>query len=267
MQSRKGLGYGDKKLVDAISHDGLTDVFNKISMGLCAEKTANDFKVTREDQDNYCKTSYQRAISSISSGVYKEQIVPVVIKSKTAEEHITEDEEPKKYNEAKISQLSPAFSKTGTITAANASKINDGGCAVILMSQEKVKKLGVKPLARIVSYADAEIEPIDFSIAPHYSSKKALANAGLGIENIDFFELNEAFSVVSLANMKLLDIPLSKINVFGGAVALGHPIGVSGARLVQSLLTAFRLKGGKYGLAAICNGGGGSTAMIVENLL
>jgi acetyl-CoA C-acetyltransferase len=135
------------------------------------------------------------------------------------------------------------------------------------MSQEKVKKLGVKPLARIVSYADAEIEPIDFSIAPHYSSKKALANAGLGIENIDFFELNEAFSVVSLANMKLLDIPLSKINVFGGAVALGHPIGVSGARLVQSLLTAFRLKGGKYGLAAICNGGGGSTAMIVENLL
>lgn len=193
--------------------------------------------------------------------------MPVVVKSKTAEEHITEDEEPRKFNESKISQLAPAFSKTGTITAANSSKINDGGCAIILMSQEQLKKLGVKPLAKIVSYADAEIEPIDFSIAPHYSAKKALAKAGLGIEAIDFVELNEAFSAVSLANMKLLDISHQKINIFGGAVALGHPIGVSGARIVQSLLSAFRLKGGKYGLAAICNGGGGSTAMIVENLL
>lgn len=236
-------------------------------MGLCAEKTANDFKITRENQDDFCKASYQRAIAANKNGIFREEITPVIIKSKTGEEEVNEDEEPKKYNEAKISQLSPAFSKTGTITAANASKINDGAASIILMSEEKVKALGVKPLARIVAYADAEIEPIDFSIAPNYSTKNVLKRAGLNINNIDFFEFNEAFSVVILANQKLLDINPEKVNVHGGAVALGHPIGVSGARIVQSLISAFRTRGGKYGLAAICNGGGGSTAMIIENLL
>lgn len=193
--------------------------------------------------------------------------MPIVIKSKTGEEQITEDEEPKRYNESKIPQLAPAFSKTGTITAANASKINDGACAIVLMSEEKMKSLKVKPLAKIVAFVDAEIEPMDFSIAPNYSTKKVLAKAGLGIDAIDYFEFNEAFSVVCLANMKLLDISDQKVNIFGGAVALGHPIGMSGARIIQSLLSAFRTKGGKYGLAAICNGGGGSTAMIIQNML
>jgi acetyl-CoA C-acetyltransferase len=184
------LNFGDKKLIDSISNDGLTDFYNKISMGLCAEKTANDFKVTREAQDNFCKMSYQRAINAQKSGVFKEEIVPITIKTKGGEETFTEDEEPKKYNETKIPQLQPVFSKTGTITAANSSKINDGGCSVILMSEAKVKQLDVKPLAKIIGYADAETEPIDFSIAPHYAAKSVLKKTGLKVENIDFFEFN-----------------------------------------------------------------------------
>lgn len=232
-------------------------------MGSCAEKTVADFKITREAQDDYCKLSYTRANEATEAGHLANDIVPVPLKGKD----FAEDEELKKYNGDKVPQLPAVFSKTGgTITAANASKISDGACSMILMSEEKMKSLNLKPLARIVNYADHEVEPIDFSIAPHYAAKKVLKLAGLKTQNIDFFEFNEAFSSVAVVNMKLLDISEDITNVFGGAVALGHPIGASGARILLNLINILKIKGGRYGLAGICNGGGGSTAMIIENM-
>lgn len=231
-------------------------------MGVCGEKTVTDFKMTRQHQDDYTIETYNRVIEATKSGKYKDEIVPVTVDK----EVVTEDEEYKRFNKEKLASLKPVFSKTGTITAANASKINDGACAIILMSEDKVKELGVKPLGRIISYADAEVDPIDFCIAPHYASKKALMYSGLQLQNIDYFEYNEAFAATILANLKLMDIPLDRVNVNGGAVALGHPIGMSGARIILSLLTVLHQNKGRYGLAGICNGGGGASSIIVENL-
>lgn len=231
-------------------------------MGVCAEKTVTDFKMTRQNQDDFTIESYNRVIEATKSGKFKDEITPVTVDK----EVINEDEEYKRFNKEKLANLKPVFNKNGTITAANSSKINDGACAIILMSEERVSKLGLKPLGKIIAYADAETDPIDFCIAPHYASKKALIYSGLQLQNIDYFEYNEAFAATVLANLKLMEIPLDRVNVNGGAVALGHPIGMSGARIILSLLTVLQQNKGRYGLAGICNGGGGASSIIVENL-
>lgn len=261
---RKQIPYGNSVAVDGIFHDGLMDPFDKIPMGLCAEKTVRDYKITREDNDKYCHLSYKRA----KEANFSEEITPVDIENPKTKKivSITVDEEPSKYNADKISTLKPAFEKDGTITAANSSKLNDGGCALILMEEEAAKKRGIKPLGRILAYQDAEIKPIDFSKCPSTGITKLLTKQGLKITDIDAFEINEAFASVVLANMKILGIDEKKTNLHGGAVALGHPIGMSGARIVVSLLNVLNEKKGKLGIASICNGGGGSTSILVENL-
>jgi acetyl-CoA C-acetyltransferase len=260
---RSGFSFGNQQLIDGLAFDGLTDVYNNIAMGLCAEKTASDFKIDRATQDEFCFASYERALQSQKDKLYASEIVPFKINDK---ETLEVDEEPLKYKKDKIPGLRPAFSKTGTITAANASKLNDGGAAMLLMSEEQALKLGLKPLGRIIGYADAEIEPIDFCIAPAKACQIALNRAGKKINDVDYHEINEAFAVTALANMKLMDIDHSKINVHGGAVAMGHPIGMSGCRIIMSVLNVLRQKKGKIGMASICNGGGGASAVIVENL-
>ncbi|CAK93924.1 unnamed protein product (macronuclear) [Paramecium tetraurelia] len=263
INARQPLKYGDGKLLDGLATDGLSDAYSNVAMGVCAEKTVSDLKLTRQLQDDYTITSYERALESIKTGRWAHEITPVKVSEK---EIVTEDEEVKRYQKEKIPILKAVFAKDGTVTAANSSKINDGACAIILASEEALKKYNLTPLARIVSYADAELDPMDFCIAPAKSSAKALQRAGLKLANIDYHEINEAFAATVLANMKLLDLPLDRINVNGGAVALGHPIGMSGARIILSLLTVLKQNQGKYGLAGICNGGGGATSIIIENL-
>lgn len=264
MFARKPVTYGSVPLIDGIYHDGLLDAYDKVPMGLCAEKTAKDFEITREDQDKYCNLSYQRALKAD----FKDEIVSVELQNpKTKKmELVSEDEEPKRYRPEKISQLKPAFDKDGTITAANASKINDGACAIILMEEEHAKARGITPLARIISYQDAEVQPVDFGKCPATGISKLLKKNGLKTTDISAYEINEAFSGVVLANMKILGLNEENVNVHGGAVALGHPIGVSGARLILSLMSVLKEKKGKLGVASICNGGGGSTSILIENL-
>lgn len=261
---RKAISFGGSSVSDGIQLDGLSDFFDKVPMGVFAEKTVKDNNISRESQDKYCHQSYKRAIAAD----FSEEIEPVeIFNTKTKKNQlISEDEEPKNYMPDKINTLKPAFDLNGTITAANSSKINDGACALILMSEEEAAKRNLKPLARILSYQDAEIKPCDFSISPTHAVQKLLKKNNLKINNIDAFEVNEAFSSVAIANMKLLDLPEDKVNVNGGAVALGHPIGMSGARIVLSLMTVLKQKKGKLGVASICNGGGGSTAILIENL-
>lgn len=234
---RKGTPYGNQSLLDGLATDGLSDAYNKCAMGVCAEKTASDFQLTRELQDSYAISSYERTIHSIQSGKFADEYVPVKLNDK---ETFSQDEEPLKFKREKIPLLKPAFSKTGTVTAANSSKINDGACTILLMSEKKVKELGLTPLGRIISYADSEVDPMDFCIAPSKSTQRALERAGMKQSQLEYYEFNEAFAATSLSNMKLLDIDISKINVNGGAIALGHPIGVSGARIIQSLLTVMK---------------------------
>lgn len=261
--ARGGMPFGNQVLIDSLATDGLTDPYNNIAMGVCGEKTADAMKITRELQDAYAIQSYERAIAAAKAGKFYDEIVPVT-PGKGSD--ISEDEEPKKFNREKMPSLKPAFSKTGTITPANASKLNDGACSVIIMSEEAMKKANVKPLAEIISFADAEVNPIDFNIAPEKAARLALKRAGLNTSDIDFFEFNEAFSVTGLANIKLLDLDPKKVNVNGGAVALGHPIGVSGARITLTLAHILRQNNGKYGLASICNGGGGASAIILKSV-
>ncbi|EGR34678.1 hypothetical protein IMG5_004260 [Ichthyophthirius multifiliis] len=263
MNYRKGILYGNQQLLDGLATDGLSDVYNKCAMGVCAEKTAQDFQISRQLQDDFCISSYERALQAAKQGKFNEEIVPVKLNDK---ETFSQDEEPQKFRKEKIPLLKPAFSKTGTITAANSSKINDGACSLVLMSEKKIKELNIKPLAKIISFADAEVDPIDFCIAPTKAAQKALVLAGMKQQQIEFYEFSEAFAVTALCNMKLFDIDPIKINVNGGAVALGHPIGMSGARLVQSLVSVLKQNKGKYGVASICNGGGGASAIIIENL-
>jgi len=260
---RKGHTYGNVTMLDSVAYDVLTDVYNNCAMGMCAEKTASDMKISREVQDEYCITSYERTIRAAKEGKFANEIIPVKINDK---EVMTEDEEYKRYLKEKIPLLKPAFSKTGTVTAGNASKINDGACSLVLMSEEAVKQAGIKPLARIVSYADSEVDPMDFCISPVKSAQKALEYAGKSLKDIDYFEINGAFSVTVLANMKLLDLAPERVNVHGDAVALGHPVGMSGARILLSLISVLKANKGKLGMASICNGGGGATTVILENL-
>lgn len=260
---RQGNQFGHTKLLDAVAHDGLTDAYDGCAMGVCAEKTAKDLGITRQLQDAYAITSYERAIAAQKAGKFDHEIVAVNIPKKG---EVKLDEEPGKFRRDKIPELRPVFAKDGTVTAANASKLNDGACTLLLMSEAAVKKHGLTPLAEVVSWADAEVHPMDFNICPADSANKALKSAGLKIGDIDFFEFNEAFSVTGLANMKILDLDPSKVNVNGGAVALGHPIGVSGARIVLSLLSVLQQNNGHLGLASICNGGGGSTSLIIKRV-
>lgn len=263
---RSGIRYGNGEILDAIVRDGLQDPYKKYMMGNAGEVCAKHYSFSREDQDAYAIASYKRAQEAYANNYFKDEIVPVLIASKKGDISITEDEEYKKFDESKVSALKPAFDKEGTITAINASKINDGASAMVLMSGEKVKELGVQPLAKILSFADASQEPEWFTTTPSKAIPKALQKANISIGDVDFFEINEAFSVVALANMKEMNIAHEKINVFGGAVALGHPIGSSGCRIVATLISVLKHKNGKIGAAGICNGGGGASAIVVEKV-
>lgn len=258
--------YGGMNLIDAIVADGLTDVGTKWHMGNCGEKTAKDLGISRADQDAFAISSYQKAAAASEAGVFAAEVCPVTIPGKRGKPDVvvTIDEEFKKVNFSKVPGLKSVFQKDGTITAANASKLNDGAAAVVLTTQAAAERLGVTPLARIVSFADGACAPVDFPIAPVISARKALDLAGLTKDDIDLFEINEAFSVVVLANVKLLDLDPTKVNIHGGAVSLGHPIGMSGARLVAHLCHV--LEKGQKGMAGICNGGGGSSTIILEKL-
>ncbi|MGL6128289.1 acetyl-CoA C-acyltransferase [Chryseobacterium artocarpi] len=266
--ARVATKLGDIKMQDGMVLDGLTDVYNKVHMGVCAEKCAVDYSITREDQDNFAIESYKRSAKAWSEGKFTEEIVPVSIPQRKGEPVIfAEDEEYKAVNFDRISTLPTVFKKEeGTVTAANASTLNDGASALILVSKEKMEELGLKPLAKIVSYADAAQEPENFTTAPAKALPIALKKAGLEISDIDFFEFNEAFSVVGLANNKILGLDASKVNVNGGAVALGHPLGSSGSRIIVTLINVLKQNNAKYGAAAICNGGGGASAIVIENI-
>lgn len=262
---RTGQKLGDLKLRDGLVHDGLTDVYNQTHMGLCAEVCAEDMNISREAQDEFAIESYRRSKEAWEKKLFEDEIVPVTIPQRKGDPiHFEEDEEFKNVKIDKIPNLRSVFKKEGTITAANASTINDGASALILMSADKAKSLNIDPLAKIVSYADASHEPEWFTTAPAKALPIALKKANLDINNIDYFELNEAFSVVGIANKKLLNIDSDKVNCFGGAVSLGHPLGSSGSRIVVTLINVLNKKEAKLGAAAICNGGGGASALIIE---
>jgi acetyl-CoA C-acetyltransferase len=264
--TRWGAKYGNTTLVDGLAKDGLIDVYGNVPMGNCAELCANEMKFTREEQDNFAIESYKRSAAAWSSGKFKEEIVPVTVKTKKGDVMFAEDEEYKNVNFEKIPTLKPVFAKDGSVTAANASTMNDGAAALVLMSKEKADSLGLKPLAIIRSFADAEQAPEWFTTTPSLAVPKAVQKAGLNMNDISFFELNEAFSVVGLANIKLMNLDASKVNVNGGAVSLGHPLGASGARIIVTLLNVLKQNGARYGAAGICNGGGGASAMVIENV-
>ncbi|MCB0524680.1 MAG: acetyl-CoA C-acyltransferase [Lewinellaceae bacterium] len=265
--ARWGYKYGDATLVDGLAKDGLTDVYNQKAMGVCADATAAKYHITREAQDAFAIDSYKRAAASTEAGLFKSEIVPVLVPQRKGDPlAISEDEEYKKVMFDKIPGLRPAFTPDGTVTAANASTINDGATALILASEEAVKRLNLKPVAKIRGFADAEQEPQWFTTSPTVAAPKALKMAGLSKDDIDYFEVNEAFAAVTLAFEQMLDVAHDKTNVFGGAVALGHPLGASGARIVTTLNNVLQQKNGKLGLAAICNGGGGATAIVIERI-
>ena len=266
--ARVATKLGDVKMSDGMLTDGLIDVYNKVHMGVCAEKCASKYEFSREDQDRFAIESYKRSAKAWSEGKFNDEIVPVEIPQRKGDPIIfAEDEEYKAVNFDRIGTLPTVFQKeNGTVTAANASTLNDGASALVLMSKEKMDELGLKPLAKIVSYADAAQEPEWFTTAPSKALPIALDRAGLQLSDIDFFEFNEAFSVVGLANNKILGLDSSKVNVNGGAVALGHPLGSSGARIIVTLINVLKQNNGKYGAAAICNGGGGASAIVIENV-
>jgi acetyl-CoA C-acetyltransferase len=265
--ARDGYKLGHQQVVDGLVKDGLWDVYNDYHMANAAEKCACDYDISRESQDEFAIESYKRSAKATEGGKFKKEIAPVEVAGRKGSVTISEDEEYKKVDFEKIPALRPVFQKEGTITAANASTINDGAAAVVLMSKEKAEELGIKPLARILAWADNEQEPENFPTAPVGALQKAVKKAGLTMKDIDFFEINEAFSVVAIANTQLLSIDAAKVNVYGGAVSLGHPLGCSGTRIVVTLLSVLHQEeGGRYGAIGICNGGGGSSAMIVEKM-
>ncbi len=264
---RTGHKFGPQTFVDGMQRDGLVDAYDQQAMGTCADLCATEYDFSREDQDAYAIQSYERSAKAWSEGKFANEVVPVSVPQRRGEPIIvSEDEEFKNVKLEKIPNLRPAFSKDGTVTAANASTINDGAGAVVLMSAKRAKKLGLKPLARIMSYADAAHEPKWFTTAPAKALPKALAKAGIQQSEVDFFEFNEAFSVVGLANMKLMGISDEITNVNGGAVSLGHPLGCSGVRILITLLSVLEQNDAKIGAAAICNGGGGASAMVIERV-
>lgn len=265
VQMRNGVKFGGASLEDGLQKDGLVDVYDQQAMGVFADMCASEYKITREEQDAFAVESYTRSAKSWEAGKFNDEVVPVEIPQRRGEPiTISVDEEFTNVKLDKIPALNPAFTKEGTVTAANASTINDGAAALVLMSEDKAKDLGLKPLAYITSYADAEQEPKWFTTAPAKALPKALKKANLEVSDIDFFEFNEAFSVVGLANSKILGLDASKVNVNGGAVSLGHPLGCSGARIIVTLINVLNQNNAKRGAAAICNGGGGASAIVIE---
>jgi acetyl-CoA C-acetyltransferase len=267
VDGRNGTKFGNITMLDGITKDGLLDVYNKVPMGNCAELCAKEYNISREDQDNFAITSYTRAADAWKAGRFDNEIVPVSVPQRKGDPIVvSEDEEYKNVFLDKIPGLKPAFDKEGTITAANASTLNDGASALVLASAEAVEKYGLKPIAKIVSYADAAQAPEWFTTAPSLAVPKALEKAGLKTSDVDYWELNQAFSVVGLANMKILGLDPSKVDVNGGAVALGHPLGNSGSRVIVTLINVLKQNNAKIGAAGICNGGGGASAMVIENI-
>lgn len=266
-KARYGYKYGNGELVDGLLKDGLWEVYNQFPMGNCADNTAKEMNISREEQDEYAINSYKRAAASTEAGKFKNEIIPVEIPQRKGDPVIMdEDEEFRNVFFDKIPGLRPVFSKEGTVTAANASTINDGASAMVLMSKEKAEALGVKPIAKILGFADAAQDPIWFTTAPSKAIPKAMGLAGVSKNDVDFYEINEAFSAVAIANNRILELDPSKVNVNGGAVALGHPLGASGNRIVTTLCNVLEQNNGTIGVAGICNGGGGASAIVIEKL-
>ncbi len=264
---RWGNKYGDVSLIDGLAKDGLTDVYHNYAMGNAADLCARECNISREEQDAFAIESYQRSQSAWKDGLFDAEIVPVEIPQRKGDPILfAKDEEPFNVKFDKIPGLKPAFSKEGTVTAANASTMNDGAAALVLMSKEKAEALGIKPIAIIRSYADAEQAPEWFTTTPSLAVPKAVAKAGLAMSDLDYTELNEAFSVVGIVNAQKMNLDPAKVNAFGGAVSIGHPLGCSGARIIVTLINVLKKKGGKIGAAGICNGGGGASAMVIENI-
>ena len=265
-KARFGYKYGNAELVDGLSKDGLLDAYDQCAMGVFADRTATRYNLSRQDQDAYAVQSYRRAETATADGSFGAEIVPVEVAGRKGTVTVGEDEEFKNVIYDKIPGLKPAFTKDGTVTAANASTINDGASALVVMSRRKADELGLKSLARILGYADAEQEPEWFTTAPIKAVPKAVERAGLTMADIDFFEINEAFAVVPLAFSQVLNVPQDKMNVLGGAVSIGHPLGASGARIVTTLTNVLHQRGGRFGAVGICNGGGGASALVIEKL-
>lgn len=266
-KARFGYKYGNAEFVDGLVKDGLFEAYYNFPMGNCADNTAREMHISREEQDAYAIQSYKRSAAAWEAGHFKDEVIPVDIPGrKGAVITISEDEEYKNVMFDKIPSLRPVFEKEGTVTAANASTMNDGASALVLMSKEKAEELGLKPLAKIIGFADAATDPLWFTTAPSLAIPKAIQHAGLTAEDIDFYEINEAFSAVALANQKQLNLDNDKINVFGGAVSLGHPLGASGARIISTLNSVLHQKNGSIGVAGICNGGGGASAIVIEKI-
>ncbi len=265
--ARNATKLGDVKMKDGMVLDGLTDVYNSVHMGVCAEKCAAEHNITREDQDNFAIESYKRSAAAWDAGKFDDEIVPVEVPQRRGDAIVvSKDEEYTAVKMEKIPQLRTVFQKDGTVTAANASTLNDGASALVLMSKEKAEELGVTPIAKLVGYGDAAHEPEWFTTAPSKAVPVALKKAGLEVSDIDYWELNQAFSVVGIYNTKALGLDPAKVDVNGGAVSLGHPLGNSGSRIIVTLINVLKQNGGKYGAAGICNGGGGASAMVIENV-
>lgn len=266
-KARFGYKYGNAELLDGLVKDGLFEVYYKFPMGNCADHTAREMKISREEQDAYAIQSYTRAAEAWKKGSFREEVVPVELQGRKGETVvIDEDEEYKNVFFDKIPSLKPVFEKDGTVTAANASTMNDGASALVLMSKEKADALGLKPIAKILGFADAAQDPLWFTTAPALAIPKAIKHAGISAKDVDFYEINEAFSAVAIANQRELDIDPAKLNVYGGAVSLGHPLGASGARIITTLNSVLHQESGKIGVAGICNGGGGASAIVIEKL-
>lgn len=267
MKARYGYKYGNGELIDGLQFDGLTDIYNLCAMGVCADNTAKEMKISRQDQDNYAINSYKRSAESWKAGKFKDEVIPVEVKDRKGNVTVfAEDEEYKNVNFDKIPGLKPAFTRDGTVTAANASTISDGASALVLMSKEKADALGLKPLAKIRGFADAAQDPMWFTTTPSIAIPKAMKHAGVDKKDVDFYEINEAFSAVAIANNMKLGLDPAKVNVHGGAVALGHPLGASGARIMATLIHVLKQGNGQIGVAGICNGGGGASAIVLEKV-
>ena len=266
LKARYGYRYGNGEVVDGLTYDGLTDVYNHCAMGVCADNTAKEMNISRQDQDNYAINSYKRSAAAWAAGKFKDEVVPVEIVDRKGNKTLfNEDEEYKNVNFDKIPGLRPVFTKEGTVTAANASTINDGASALLLMSKQKAEALGLKPIAKIRGFADAAQDPMWFTTTPSLAIPKAMKVAGITAKDVTYYEINEAFSAVAIANNIKLELDPEKVNVNGGAVALGHPLGASGARIITTLVNVLKQNNATIGVAGICNGGGGASAIVIEN--
>lgn len=266
LKARYGYRYGNGEVIDGLTYDGLTDVYNHCAMGVCADNTAKEMNISRQDQDNYAINSYKRSAAAWAAGKFKDEVVPVEIVDRKGNKTLfNEDEEYKNVNFDKIPGLRPVFTKEGTVTAANASTINDGASALLLMSKQKAEALGLKPIAKIRGFADAAQDPMWFTTTPSLAIPKAMKVAGISAKDASYYEINEAFSAVAIANNIKLELDPEKVNVNGGAVALGHPLGASGARIITTLVNVLKQNSATIGVAGICNGGGGASAIVIEN--